>query len=403
MKRYYLWTVLDQATVSAGNFLTILLGAIYLSISDQGNFIVLLSLYFFCLVISIALVYAPTQSVYPKSEDNQNYIYTIFVYHWCLSIILALIVFLALGAINFSSLISIPQDSVIYFTTFIFLQQLADYGRRGAYVFSNASVAFCFSVFLYIPRVVALIVVQPAHLEDVLLVLVYASAIDAFCITVYMIYKKIKRRLVFDRHILIEHIRFSRNILYSAPVGWAVAYAPTLVLGFSSGPALVGILGTLRSIVGLANFFVEMIEVSVIAYLSSQNHKGASEYVKRFFRNLIFWFSISWLVFFVIIFQFYDFGISLIREDLLEHRWVFLMLFVSYALYFFGRMHILFFRVFCNTEPELYYAIASLVVALIALPLIYKFDIVGAALVYILIPFVSFLITFQKFKLKVLG
>jgi O-antigen/teichoic acid export membrane protein len=278
---------------------------------------------------------------------------------------------------------------------------MADYGRRVAYVFYNPKVALFLSTFLYVPRIVLFVILKPSDLDSVLLLLVSTSALNAFIIIVYTWIEKVRSSLSFEKNLLLQHISFSRNIFYSAPIGWSVAYSPTLVLGFFSGPVLVGVLGTLRSIVGLANFFVEMIEVSVISHLASRKHKGEEQYVQKFFRSLIILFSICWLVLLAASIELYDFGIAFVDDEFKQYRNIFLLLCVSYIVYFYGRMHVLYFRVFYDTKPEFYNSRVALVATVLLFPLIYAFDIVGAAVVFILSQAFALTFTVKKFGLKV--
>lgn len=398
MKRSLVWTALDQALVSGGNFLTIFLGAIYLSLHDQGNFIVLLSFYFFCLIASISLVYAPVQTVYPRLNGNPNYIYTGLVYHLLLSLGLIVTVVIAINGMNYSALISISSDSIKYFMAFILFQQIADYGRRLSYVFFNSFVAFNLSAFLYIPRILSLYLVKPADLDSALMILIASNVLIAVVVTAFILLKKIKQGLIFEIALLKQHMLFSKNIFYSAPIAWTVAYTPTLVLGFFSGPVLVGVLGTLRSIVGVSNFFVEMIEVSVISQLASRKQNGEIAYVKKYFVNLIIFFSALWLVLFLLVVLFYNEGISFVGDDFRQYRPIFLLLCVGYLIYFFARIHVLYFRVFYHTETELYNSRVALVTTCFLFPLIYLFDITGAASVYVLSQLSSLLFTLKKFR-----
>lgn len=401
MKKYFIWTALDQALVSGGNFLTIFLGAIFLTLSDQGHLIVLYSFYFFCLIISISLVYAPIQSVYPKLDENSNYKFTAFLYHILISLLLIMVVIAGIQGMSLSAALSISMDSVLYFIAFLFLQQMADYGRRVAYVFYNPKVAFFLSTFLYVPRIGLFMILKPSELDSVLLLLVSTSAFNAFIIILYTGVEKVRSSLSFEKNLLLQHINFSRNIFYSAPIGWSVAYSPTLVLGFFSGPVLVGVLGTLRSIVGLANFFVEMIEVSVISHLASRKHKGEERYVQKFFKSLIILFSIFWLVLLVASIELYDFGIAFIDDEFKQYRNIFLLLCVSYIVYFYARMHVLYFRVFYDTKPEFYNSKVALISTIVLFPLIYAFDIVGAASVFIIAQLLALIFTVNKFRLEV--
>ena len=401
MKKFFIWTVFDQILVSGGNFLTIFLGAIYLSLHDQGNLIILLSFYFFCLIASIALVYAPTQSLYPKFDNNSNYIFTGFLYHILISIALILLVVVSVHSMNLSDEVHISNNFLQSFLIFVFLQQIADYGRRVSYVIYSSFVSFCLSAMLYLPRIIGLLIVEPNNLNDFLMVLIFANVIDGILVVVFIVSKKIKDALVFEKYMLKQHVLFSRNIFYSAPIGWSVAYLPTLVLGFFSGPFLVGVLGTLRGIVGVANLFVEMIEVSAISHLASKNHKGEQAYVKLFFQRLIVGFTISWLIVFFLIYNFYRYGAEFVAPEFHEYQSIFLMLCLVYFIYFYGRMHVLYLRVFFNTKAEFYNSKVALVSTLLSFPLIYVFDIIGAASVLIVAQLFALFFTFKRYGLNV--
>lgn len=397
MKKYYFWSALDQIIVSGGNFLTIFIAAFYLSLNDQGNFIILLSFYFFSLIMSISLVYSPMQAIYPKTKDKYDYIYTSFLYHILLSLVFVAVSLLATKAMNSFGLIKIPTTTAFYFSIFIFLQQLSDYARRSSYVFINAFVAFCFSAFLYISRISLLLISDIHLLNDVIILLIYTSAFGAFIILSYVIYKKLKYKLQFNRTILNQHISFSKHLAYSAPIGWSIAYMPTLLLGLVSGPVLAGVLGTMRSLTGIANSFVEVIEVSVIAHLSKSHHTNKSAHIKTTFQILIFIFIVFWIIIFGLASEFYNTVISYFNKEFIAYSSILMLLWLAYLFYFLGRIHILYCRLLSITEAEFYNSIVSLITVVMFLPLIFFFEIKGAAIVYILSALFGALFTLKKY------
>lgn len=398
MKKYYFWSALDQIIVSGGNFLTIFIAAFYLSLYDQGNFIVLLSFYFFSLIMSISLIYAPMQAIYPKINYNTDYIFTSFLYHILLSLLFVTVGFLATKAISSSGLIKISTNTAFYFSIFIFLQQLSDYARRSSYIFMNAFVAFSFSALLYISRITLLLVSEITILDDVIILLIYTSALGAFIIFSYVLYYKFKEDLHFNITILNQHITFSKHIAYSAPIGWSIAYIPTLFLGFISGPALAGILGTMRSLTGVANSFVEIIEVSVLAHLSKSHYKNETAYVKTTFQILIFVFVVFWVIIAGLVFEFYSTVISYFNKEFLAYSYILMLLWLAYLFYFLGRIHILYCRLLSITEAEFYNSTVSLIIVIIFLPLIFFFDIQGAALIYVFTAFFGTIFTLKKYR-----
>lgn len=403
MTKKLTWTALDQVLVSGGNFLTVLLGAIYLSLSDQGNFVILLSFYFFCLVFSIALVYAPSQSAYPNASQKSTYSYTLFLYHCFITVVLMLIVVLIVFIMNASSQLTITNETIVLFAVFLLLQQLADFSRRTSYVFFSPIAALFCSGTLYIPRILAFLLIQPSSLNEIILLLVYTSIPSAIVLALYIIKTRLKESIFFDLEVLTFHIKFSRNIFLSAPVGWSVAYVPVLTVGYISGPVIVGILGTLRSIVGVANVLVEMIEVAAIPYLNSIKNKKYEGYIEDFLKRIASIFSIIALMAIGIVYNFYEQGAQLINKDYINYKDVFLMLCFAYLLYFYSRIYILYYRMIYNTKPEVFYSLIVLISTILTLPLISLYGINGAGAVYILAPIAGLAITFHKFRLTFPG
>jgi O-antigen/teichoic acid export membrane protein len=393
MIKYYSWSVLDQIAVSSGNFLTIFLGAMLLGLEDQGILVFLLTFYFFVLVMSISLVYAPIQNIYPRLQCGLIYIYSAFLYHLLLSVVIILCVFLLITSISSFSSFEITNEVLILFLIYIFFQQIADFIRRVSYVFLNPKYSFLFSFLLYIPRIAVLMFLMPHNLEDYVNFLLVATLVSTLVILL-LFFKEIFRfgSLKFDLSCLYEHVKFSKNIAYSAPMGWLVGYLPTVLLGIFSGPVLMGILGTFRSFIGVANVLVEMIEVSLIPKLVQYYQSGKSELVNRIFIYVVAIFVCFSAIAMSIVYISFDFVVSMINENYVKYMDIFLILIGAYVFYFLSRMYVLYFRVSSVTSVEVKFSLLSIITMFSLIPLIYYFDIVGAACVFLLTPLIAILI-----------
>jgi len=403
MIKYYSWSVFDQITVSSGNFLTIFLGAIFLSLENQGILVFLLVFYFFVLVMSISLVYAPIQNLYPGHKEKFIYIYSAFLYHLFLSLVFIICVALLILFISSISNFGVEKEVLILFLSFVLFQQIADFVRRVSYIFLTPKLSFLFSFLVYVPRIGLLIFLMPSSLHDYISFLFTATLVSSIVILMFFLRELFRSGILrFQLSSLYEHIKFSRNIVYSAPIGWLAAYYPTVLLGVVSGPVLMGVLGTFRSLIGVANVLVEVIEVSLIPKLVQEYTAGNSEFVNRVFLFLICGFVILSMFGVMIVYASFESVVSKVNVSYLEYMNVFFILIGAYVSYFFFRIYILYFRVKFITSVEIKLALLSIVTTILLTPLIYYFDIFGAAIIYLL-AFLVPLILFSTYQYSIRG
>lgn len=389
-----LFPFLDQILVSGGNFLTVLLCANLLSLPDQGNIIISLSLYMAALLFSIAFVYAGIPVLSHKVKDVAGYNYTISVFHSVLSVVF-IIVFLALYPLLlrfFDFTVELHEYAMLLL--FIFFQQYADFARRSSYVSTpSGKTAFLFSLITYAPRVGALYFIQTPSLFLVFATLA-ATAFFPFLMTALTILKgKWQQHLSLNRNDFKEHLAFSTHIVQSVPIVWFTSYLPIFFLGAFNGAKAVAIVGTLRNLTNLANVFVEIIEVSQITkwVILEKDHKTAQ--VNQEITRVILLFLGGWGGILAIFLFGIDYFSYFLHGPYLKFQSILIILWFAYLAYFFSRIYMLKLRTLNNTRFEKQFAIAACIVALPASAMAYWFGVYGAALAYLsasLIPLIYF-------------
>jgi len=394
--------LLDQIVVSGGNFLTILLCAKLLTLGDQGSLIVSFSLYMALLLFSIALVYSGIPILYKKMSDPKKYFYSATLFHTAITLL-----FLTLLAIIYKPLVWYFDYNITYQTfgiclLFIFFQQYADFARRTAYVISSHTIAFFYSFVTYVPRIIALYVIQPHTLSEVFIILSATATVPFFFIFVQTIYLIRQEKLNIDLEMLKQHLTFSKNIIQTVPIGWSMAYLPIFAIGVFSGSAAVAIIGTFKTITNAANVFVEVIEVTYITqWHDIFQHKG-EQALKKKIMETTFNFTIFWIFGIVAIYVGYDHLIEILGNSYEGYLSILLILWGSYLAYFYGRMYVLYHRILSNTQIERDYAILGFIVTIASMYIIYRFGLIGAAMSFLMIstvPILLFIIPHQlKFK-----
>lgn len=397
-----MYRLIDQGFVSLGNFLTIFLGAIFLSVSDQAILIVAYSTYFVFLLLSVAFTYSPAQIIYSKTKYKNQYISSNFLLHLFVSAIFVVLLYLIYNVFErfqFFIAYKIDIDSVLWF---LFFQQIVDYGRRISYVIELKLEPVIISFLSHFLRVVVILVVQPETFNqyfDILLL----TALIASGFALYSMFSRLTiKGLLKCLHLIRYQIYFSRNLLSSTPIAWLISYFPIYLSGVISGAQAVAVLGTLKSLTNLANLFVELIETSQIPRWSKE--KNVTRIKKLFLPsmiNIIIAFTVFWCFTLFVSLFIYEPLINIFNTKYSNTLNIFVLLWCSYLFYFYSRIVIIAYRLEHNTKIELMY---SLVVLACAVPIsliifnYFKLDgVLGGALIYFLLPLLGSIWLIYKF------
>jgi len=255
-----------------------------------------------------------------------------------------------------------------------------------------------YSLITYPPKVIMLLIFEVSDVAHVIDILFYSSIFPAILVIYLIVGKGIKSGSMFNMTLIRKHINFSKHIAIGAPIGWGVAYMPIIILSSVSGPVMAGILGTLRGITGLANSFVEVIEVSLIAHISRLYKSNQRNEAHNLFKFIIILFLAMWLFCLILIINYYQFIVYLFDEAYLSYKYILVGLWIAYLFYFIRRMYTLYCRLNLITAVESFSAIVALLCSLVFLPAIYYYGIDGTLLIYIFTPLIAFILSYYKYS-----
>lgn len=395
MRRKKILPFLDQILVSGGNSLTILLCAKFLSLEDQGILVVAFSLYIALLLFSIALVYSGVSILYKNMDNPSQYIYSVALFHTLFSLFFLICVVMLYKPLAWYFSYPLTLGVFAVFLLFLFFQQYIDFARRTAYVISSERSAFMYSFMTYVPRIIFLYVIQPKTLSLVFMILFATNLIPFLGVLSKILALKFQKNITLDIAVLKQHLIFSKHFVQTVPVAWLMTYLPIFFLGIFKGAASVAILGTFKNITNMANVFVEVIEVTYIARWHDVFKEQGRDILKKKIVQIVQIFTFFWAIGTLIIYVGYDFLTNILGSLYQGYLLILFILWVSYLIYFYGRLYVLYYRILSDTKVERDYTAAGFLVTLMSAYVIYKFGLVGASVSFLLmfmIPLGFFLI-----------
>lgn len=271
-------SLIDQVLVSGGNFLTIAICAHALSLSEQGKFTYIFASYIALLLLNVAGIFQGA-AVRAPTQEQQTYRTTLAGLQLLQAFLLSLLVSgIWRAAGNMFGWQATTAETGLLFA-FLFLQQLADFDRRSAYIFSGTRRAIFSSSILYPARIIGLLVVQPDTVSEVLAILI-VSALAPAALTIFSVCRSNMESTRIRIKAIKEHLYYSRLFIAGIPLVWLWAYIPLLMLGIMHGKEQAAILGSIRGITNMANVLMEQMETKVVADWARMRHKGGGSIVE---------------------------------------------------------------------------------------------------------------------------
>lgn len=392
--------IADQVMVSGGNFLTIAICARLLVPDEQGKLGIILSTYLFMSVINLTTVFHWAAVQAAKEEDKQKFLSHLADYQ----------VYLALfNALLFAGFLTMLGDAVGWQPTsgerfviagFYLVQQLADFDRRAAYIFSSASRALASSAAMYPARVALLLALRPSSVEEVYFLASLTTIAPAF-ITLSRKYRS-RTSLAASWTFLRSHLYATRWLLASAPLMWGWGQVTIYFLGNLAGIVAVGIFFTIRSITNVANFGMEIIDSYYSPRLSRVYHSGNGGEYRRLILTIMAVGFIFWLAGLGLVIGFGEEIIGLaVGEAYTQYDGLLTILWVSALTNFLFRLGSANLRTTARTKIIPYsYAVGVVAAALVSMTLIPAYGIYGAALAQLsaTIGIVAGQVIFRRFR-----
>jgi len=379
-------SLIDQLLVSGGNFLIIAVSAHFLDLVEQGKLAYIISAYMITVLLNVAVFFYAAPLVSVNLENNKIYRFFLQWGQLCLSILasLSIVLFFALFGEKIGWDITIIE--IILLFIYLILQQLVDFRRRESYIFTSILDAIKSSSITYIPRITLLVLFQPSTIYDVLLILVISSLWSA----VSFLLRLDKCALMSSysiRTTLKEHIRLSKFSVLNAPISWSLFFLPVFILGVFHSPTMSAVLLSVRSISGVVNVLLELLETFIPVWMVNVFNKDGSAALKETSSTLL---KFGFLLWFIVLVFILIFGNQILHfilgGEYASYLDILLISWVGYGIHFISRVVGLYWRSTKIPKVELISSMGGAFVFIFSIPIIISHGLLGAAWLYILVP-----------------
>jgi len=374
----------DQALVSGGNFLTIAICAHALPLSEQGKFTYVFASYMALLLLNVAGIFQGAAVRAPVQDSS--YRISLARLQLLQAFLLSSLVCAAwFWAGNLFSWQTTAMEVGLMFA-FLIVQQLADFYRRSAYIFSGTRKAIYSSAALYPLRVVGLFIIRPDTVSQVMLVLILSALIPAIP-TLFIASRSKSDGTPSWTSTIKEHLAYSRLFIAGAPLGWLWAYIPIFMLGIMRGKEQAALLASIRGISNIANVMMEQIETKVVADWARVRHGNGPLVLEAAVSRLLKIGGAFWLSGMVVIMVFGKEIVALILGNIYAPYWHLLVIgWVGYGVYFIARVSGIKHRTLGANHVEFIGNFSGVLAAVVAgLVMIPGLKATGAAWVYVII------------------
>lgn len=371
----------DQVLVSGGNFLTIAICAHALPLSEQGKFTYVFASYMALLLLNVAGIFQGAAVRAPVQDDSYRVVLArLQLFQALLFSLLICGVWFGCGRVLGWQ--ATDEEAGLLFI-FLILQQMADFDRRTAYIFSSVGRAVYSSAALYPLRIIGLLFVRPTTLSQVLLVLIVSTLVPAM-LSIICVVQRITSSWT---DAVKEHLVYSRLFIAGAPLGWMWAYTPIFLLGIIHGKEQAALLASIRGISNVANVLMEQLETKVIADWARIHHSKGVNAIESAGSRLLKLGMLFWLSGMMIITLFGREIVVLVLGNLYAMHWHLLLIsWGAYGVYFFARVTGIKHRSLGANHIEFIGNLCGVVAAMMAgFMLIPALKAAGAAWVYVVV------------------
>ncbi len=374
----------DQVLVSGGNFLTIAICAHTLPLAEQGKFTYVFACYMALLLINVAGIFQGAAVRAP--EQDGSYLVSLARLQLLQAILLSLLV--CMMWFGFGDVLGwqATAKEILLLFAFLVMQQLADFDRRIAYIFSGTKRAIISSALLYPGRLIGLVLIRPDSVSQVLEVLI-VSALVPVVITAYTATRSKSAGTTSWLRATKEHLVYSRLFIAGAPLGWLWSYIPIFMLGVMHGKEQAALLASIRGISNMANVLMEQLETKVVADWARLHHGDSPCVMEAAAIQMLKIGMVIWLLGMLPIAVLGREIVALVLGNLYAPHWHLLVIgWLGYGVYFLARVFGVKQRALGSNKVEFVGNLYGVVAAVVAgLLLISAFSASGAAWTYVII------------------
>ena len=285
-----IWALADQAVVSATNFLTNVLIARALGVTQYGVFALSWLALLFVNSIQNALIVAPMMSIGPKMEDENrpHYFGSVVVQELCFAVV-------GLVAINLA-----VHSVAIYFhkpeldqlswplSIAVFAYLIQDFFRRYLFATKQRRRAFLNDVVSYVPQLLIIVwLAEAGHLtaSRSLWTIAFTSMLGITAGIIWL--EKVSFNGNRFRSVISQHWKFSRWLIPSGMMEWTSSYLFLMAAPIYFGAVAAGALRSAQNIVGVAHIWFLGLENVVPAETARTLHNNGIHEAERYIMKII--------------------------------------------------------------------------------------------------------------------
>lgn len=394
------YSIVDQASVSAGNFLTIALGANLLSLADQGKLVYVYAIYVAVILFNISVFFSSANTVKNGLQSTECYQHLLLAYQLVSAVLISFLISVFLLFFHHKFNWQPSVEEYIYLFLFIVLQQIADYARRAGYIFNSIKFSTLSSFWLYGARILMILYFQPDNLSDFLLFLLLPTLpIVLFELTEYLRGCRLSCDEATRRKLIHIHFTLSKWSICNTPFKWAGLHSPILLVGALHSLQAAAILGSIRAITNFANVLLELLETFAPTWLASRVKHG-HHVLRKSSLNLLYAGMVGWLLGLFVIWMFGEAVIAYaLGRNYAEYASILYVIWIGNGIFFIGRVIGLHYRTKENTFLELMGSLSGGVGLLATIPLMASYGVWGGAWAFVIIQAFT-LLGIQAYRLR---
>ena len=361
------WSLLDQAAVSAINFLTIFLGAYFLEVGEQAKLAFFYVILIAATLFNAAFYFASVPFLKNKFGANSNYLAALR--YLSLRLMLPVAFLISVASLFTSKLsnwdMSWIDFSLVFLNLALFLY--FEFYRRSQYFFGSTLYAAKSSILIGVARLLLIVVFSPDSINQFLTI-----TFISYLVVVFPTWNKSDQKSDVDFNLIRQHIVYSKWSISNIVPQWIAIHSPVVLAGFFVEAKVIAILLTLRSVTSVFNVVLELFDTYLSSKLGKLMANGESMMPYRFLKQI---YASGILLGIIVAALIYIYGEAVLKASIgIEYskHWFLLMLFwIGNVLYFVGRLSAISLRV---KGGPLYEFMGSLVGSFVVVALMLLID-----------------------------
>lgn len=299
------FVVLDQATVSLGNFSTNILLARYLGFNAYGKYVLLWMVVLFIFSLQEAMLVSTMMSMAPKksSEELSCFYGSLWLQQVVFILFSALMLFIFLMVYSAFVKFSLVQITAVIIAMIGYVTR--DFLRRYFFSTSKSKLAFlcdvtCFGLQIIMVKIYSIL--DYLSISRALEIIFISSLIS-----IVIFFPKVWRQLDFRKQAFVTSLRstwqFSKWLGFSSILQWFSGNLIIILTGFFLNTAAVGIIRIMQNIMGITHVLLSgldnIVPIEASKKLHAQGLKSLNKYLLAVAGILI----LCWIAFGVPIFM----------------------------------------------------------------------------------------------------